>query len=66
MKEEWSEVFMKLTSSIAYIVTLIYSIIFTSKLGVAVELKDKQKQKALIINAIIFIIGFIVGILVVI
>lgn len=57
---------MKLTNLIFYIVIAIYNIVFASKLGVAVELKDKQKQKALIINAITLIIGFIAGILVVI
>ena len=50
-------------SCIAYIVLAIYCYIFASKLGVVVELKNKQKQKALIINAVTFITGLIVGIL---
>ena len=57
---------MKLTNLIAYIILVIFSSVFASKLGIAVELKDKHKQKALMINAGTFIIGFIVGILVVI
>ena len=50
----------------AYVITTICCIIFTSNLGVAVELKNKQKQKALIINAITFILGLIVGVLIII
>lgn len=47
----------------AYIITSIYCIVLFSSLGVAVELKNKEKQNALIINGITFVIGVIVGIL---
>ncbi|MBQ4145301.1 MAG: hypothetical protein IJD36_01615 [Clostridia bacterium] len=50
----------------AYAITTICCIIFTSNLGIAVELKNTQKQKALIVNAITFIAGLIVGVLIII
>ncbi len=48
----------------AYSIMLIVSMLFFSKLGAASGCNDRKKKKALWLNALAFIIGFLVGMLI--